>query len=146
MKYTKEKLQIAVDNCTSIMGVLSYFGLKHSGGSHKYIKDRIKHFGIDTSHFLGQASNRGTSPRNKLYWTEVLVKDRKKYKTNSAILRRALLESGMTYQCRKCNIKDWQGQEITLEVNHINQDSLDNRRENLEFLCPNCHSQYHMPG
>lgn len=43
--------------------------------------------------------------------------------------------------CSRCGIAEWLGQPLTLEVDHINGDNADNRRENLEGLCPNCHSQ-----
>lgn len=33
------------------------------------------------------------------------------------------------------------GESITLEVDHINNDWSDSRRENLQYLCPNCHGQ-----
>lgn len=32
------------------------------------------------------------------------------------------------------------GKQITLELHHINGDNMDNRLENLQLLCPNCHS------
>jgi 5-methylcytosine-specific restriction endonuclease McrA len=43
-------------------------------------------------------------------------------------------------KCSKCSISEWFGQQIPLEVDHINGISNDDRRENLEALCPNCHS------
>lgn len=44
-------------------------------------------------------------------------------------------------ECNKCKLKEWLGKEILLELNHINGIGYDNRKSNIELLCPNCHAQ-----
>lgn len=43
-------------------------------------------------------------------------------------------------KCNRCGLSEWLGQKITLELEHKNGDHYDNARENVELLCPNCHS------
>ena len=38
------------------------------------------------------------------------------------------------------NMTTWQGLELPLELHHINGNHYDNRLENLQILCPNCHA------
>lgn len=45
------------------------------------------------------------------------------------------------YKCEKCGLNKWNGEQISLQLHHINGDNTDNRIENLMLLCPNCHSQ-----
>ena len=44
-------------------------------------------------------------------------------------------------RCEICGITEWQGKSIQCELHHINGNPTDNRIENLQILCPNCHSQ-----
>lgn len=51
-------------------------------------------------------------------------------------------KNGCSYrQCEKCGINSWMGNIISLQIHHINGNRYDNRLENLQVLCPNCHSQ-----
>ena len=45
------------------------------------------------------------------------------------------------YKCNHCGISEWNGKHLSLELEHINGNNRDNRLENIELLCPNCHSQ-----
>lgn len=45
------------------------------------------------------------------------------------------------YYCEHCGISEWNGKEITLEVEHIDGNSQNASPNNVCLLCPNCHSQ-----
>lgn len=60
----------------------------------------------------------------------------------SSALRRYILNNNLfEYKCNKCGIKDWNNKNITLEIEHKDGNSWNNKENNLELLCPNCHSQ-----
>lgn len=42
--------------------------------------------------------------------------------------------------CNHCGLSEWCSQPLTLELEHKNGNNNDDRRENLECICPNCHS------
>jgi hypothetical protein len=57
-------------------------------------------------------------------------------------LKRRLFDAGVKVaRCECCGLRDWRGQPIPLALHHVNGDRHDNRLENLEILCANCHSQ-----
>jgi len=142
-KYTRELLTEAVTNSISIAGVLRYLEIPLSGGTHAHIGRRLKRLGIDTSHFLGQAHSRKQPSAWRLTPEQVLVVLKPESpRPRAHVLRRTLIEVGRLYACTSCGIGgEWNGKPIILHVDHINGDWLGNRKENLRFLCPNCHSQ-----
>lgn len=44
------------------------------------------------------------------------------------------------YKCECCGNTEWLNQPINLEIHHIDGDKTNNTLENLQLLCPNCHS------
>ena len=78
----------------------------------------------------------------KLHWNRILVRNRTKRRTSASLLKRAMLEAGIKYQCERCgSLPEWQGKSLTLQVDHIDGDFLNNEPDNVRFICPNCHSQ-----
>lgn len=142
-KYTKEVLLDAVKNSVSIAGVLRHLGLRITGGGHAHISRRIKLFEIDTSHFTGSVHNRGKySPQRHTAAQILIVRPRGSNRANPHRLRRALLEIGVSHQCKECALAGlWRDKPLVLHIDHVNGDIDDCRAENLRFLCPNCHSQ-----
>ncbi|MFY4723197.1 HNH endonuclease [Streptomyces sp. LaBMicrA B280] len=203
VRYTRERLAEAAEQCTSLDEVIAFFGTRPYAGAHRHLARRFVHFGIDiahfddhitltgrkarpaagelraavaesvslagtlrrlqrpdtgtqrallrgwiaeagisTAHFLGQAHQRGKAGTVSVKQpADTLVEHGGRRRTSTRLLRRALREVGVPERCAECGIGSrWLGEPMTLEVDHIDGDWSDDRRENLRLLCPNCHA------
>lgn len=57
-------------------------------------------------------------------------------------LRLKLIRDGLKeHRCEICNITEWMGKKVPLELDHIDGDHFNNSYHNLRIICPNCHAQ-----
>jgi hypothetical protein len=140
-KYTNEQLIEAVNSSFSIAEVCRKLNIKAVGGNYNTIKNKISKLNLDISHFTGKAWNQGVRYKmikKAIPLNEILVKD---YPYPSYRLAKRLEAAGIKdHICECCKNTHWLGNPIKLELHHINGNHNDNRLENLQLLCPNCHS------
>lgn len=139
--YCKDEVERVVKECFSVYEVLRRLGRTLSGGNHSNLKKFIQINNIDIGHFTGQGHNKGKVSNKRKSADEILVMglptDRR---TAVEQLRRALSEKGVVYKCNHCSINEWQGKQLALEVDHIDECFWNNTLINLQYLCPNCHA------
>lgn len=63
-------------------------------------------------------------------------------RTGRGHLKARLIAAGLKEnRCELCGITTWMGKPLNIQLHHKNGDGTDNRLDNIEFLCANCHSQ-----
>lgn len=134
-------LKLSVKNSTSIYGVIDLLGLNRNNGNHvRRIKQDIETYSLDVTHFKGKIWNAGLKTGYKHPLDEYLCSNGRYI--NSHTLKLRLIDEGIfEHKCNKCGLSRWNDKDIPIELEHKNGEHSDNRLENLEILCPNCHAQ-----
>lgn len=139
VKYSKELLEPLIKESYSIAEVIRKLGLKAAGGNYKTINKKIQEFNLDISHFIGQRWNKGKSfsEETAIYPLDEVLQKNVIYSSNT--LKNRLIKNNLKEN--KCEVCGISGEDVILELHHINGNHYDNRLENLQLLCPNCHSK-----
>lgn len=126
----------------NISEILFKLKLSVTGNTWGYnqVKERMKKLNLSGADFLGkEALSNYQKECQSVKEEEILSKN---CKHSRCVLRRYVIAHNLLpYKCAICGIDSWRGNQISLEIDHINGINNDNRLKNLRFLCPNCHSQ-----
>ena len=140
-KWTDEQFILAVKSSFSYAEVLRKLNLKVAGSNYDTVKRKIKKLNLDISHMTGKIWNKG---KNFKFKPRIELKDalvvNSPYISSNKLKYRLLKEGLKQHICENCHKSMWCKNKIPLELHHINGDKHDNRIENLQLLCPNCHA------
>ena len=131
-KFSKEQIEQKVLNSKSFRELAQKLGYaRNGGGTITSLHKMCEQLNLDTSHFLGSAWNKEN------YDYSLFTVDSPK-KNGITTLNPLIKLRGRKCEC--CGYTQWLNNPINLEIHHINGIRTDNRLENLQLLCPNCHS------
>jgi hypothetical protein len=128
-----------IKESSSIAQVLNKLGLIPAGGNYRTFNRFVKNNNIDTSHFTGMLWSKGKTLPPKRDIEDYLCIGTKI--TSHALKQRLIRENIFEHKCYICDLREWMGKPIPIELDHINGNHDDNRLENLRIVCPNCHAQ-----
>ena len=96
----------------------------------------LKKMGIEYS---GNQGGKGIKANNNSYKTAEEYS--KSSCVKSSMMREKLIRDGIKERkCEICGISVWQGTVLPLELHHKDGNHFNNDLNNLQILCPNCHS------
>ena len=140
--YTKEELQDVLNNCITLKEVLEKLGLSGVGNNYKTLHKYIELYELSTEHI--DCNRKYAFSHNKYDTKEKFLKAAKDgiCKIKPRLIIEKLVSYGIKeYKCETCGIDSWNGLPIKLELHHKNGIHNDDKLDNWQLLCPNCHSQ-----
>lgn len=145
-KLGKDGLQKLLDESESYASVLEKLGMSRHGHNYKTLNKYIKEFDCDLSKINKNRKQQRNSElhalhNKKLIPLEDIINGEYKQKYKGSKLKDRLIKAGYkTHQCERCGLTEWLGNPIPLQLHHKDGDHDNNLIENIELLCPNCHS------
>lgn len=143
--FTPAELQNLLNTSDSYSDILRKVGLNPKGRNPDTLKEIIKKYNLDETKLnenrklffckCGKSAN-----VNKYDLEDILNNKYPKYQSSKLLIR--LIKVGLkNNECEICGITEWNNMPITFQLHHIDGNHYNNELNNLQVLCPNCHSQ-----
>lgn len=136
-----EKFENLVKTSKSIGDICMKIGVRKAGALFTNVQTRITTMGLKTEHFIdGRVGKFSPLHVSK---TEFLWRIKNKEHMDWGWMKKKIIEfSLIPYKCCECRLtNEWNGKPLVLHLDHKNGDFTNNEMTNLQFLCPNCHTQ-----
>lgn len=127
LEYTDDEIISNAKKVTSMSKLLDSLNLKTAGGNFANMKRKLQLLNVDTSHWLGQGWSKDQQKKD---WSEY---------TKSGSIKHHLIKK-LGHVCDNCKMTEWENTTIPLELHHIDGDRTNNKIDNLQLLCCNCHA------
>lgn len=129
---TKEEMINIINNNNTIYKVFDFLGLAQSKENMAWIKSFCKNNNIDISSYF----NINWNDRNDV------LESLKSVKYNASLKINLIKYGYLPNECQICGQKPIHNNlPLTLQCHHIDGNRANNLLENLQILCPNCHTQ-----
>ena len=132
IKIDEERFRSVCENSSSMKAASIELGMHFN---------TFKKYAVKLGCYKTNQSGKGLKkPKKGIPLDDILQGMYPQYQTYKLKLR--LYKSGIKENiCEKCGIWEWNGEPLSMELDHIDGNSHNHVLENLRILCPNCHAQ-----
>ncbi len=137
----RQSLERAIIKSKSISQALKILGLRAAGGNYASFHAACKRFDLAVPQHDQAASAHVARLAQMVPWEKIFCQG-SDYLNRDRIKKLLIEHKLVRNECALCgNPPVWLGMPLSLHLDHINGVFNDNRIENLQLLCPNCHTQ-----
>lgn len=133
---SREELQSIANSSTSLSDMLKKFNVDYSKPFYlNMLRGVIESLGVDLT-MMSRNKRKSIELSHDEIFTSNSIFDR------ATIRRHVVRHNLIEYKCFECGLTgEYNGKPLSLQLDHVNGIRNDHRKENLRWLCPNCHSQ-----
>lgn len=137
----KDIMKEVCSKASSIREAIEMLGLRSAGGNYSAFKNACKKHDLKIPVCDKKIQTKKARDSRKIKLSDILVEN-STYRNRTSLKNKLFNANLLENKCYKCGMNPiWMGEKITLHLEHKNGIYNDHRLENLEILCPNCHSQ-----